>query len=338
MQGLRNILFKGLVRSGATRAASYFHRHHVTILCFHSISLEDEHRFWPGVFVSKDKLTELLDYLQQSHYNVISLQEAERHLRGEVTYQYPVVITIDDGWFSSVSSLLPVLSCYQFPATLYVTTYYCNHQIPVVNVLLQYWLWKKPAKSLDVEYDGKRFEFTGDKAAIVRSVEQTISAFTDQQKMQFLKAIAASLNVDGRDITSRRFHNANYSEIAAAASSPLVDIQLHTHTHRLPNDDAGIEREVQVNKNTLSEQLKIDSGLDHFCYPSGIWSPEQIPYLEQLGIKTATTLDEGLNSRQEHLLKLKRNLIMDSRSLDQLRVTMSGTLDVMRRLKKKVRA
>ena len=338
MPGLRNILFKGLVRSGAARVASYFHRHHVTILCFHSISLDDEHRFWPGVFVSKSKLTELLDYLQQSHYNVISLQEAERHLRGEVTYEYPVVITIDDGWYSSVSSLLPILSSYQFPATLYVTTYYCNHQIPVVNVLLQYWLWEKPTQSFEVEYEEKQYAFSGRRAAIVKSVEQVISTFTDQQKLQFLEAIAESLNADARDITSRRFHNANYNELAAIASSPLVDIQLHTHTHRLPTDDEGIEREVRVNKNMLSEKLEINSGLDHFCYPSGIWSPEHIPYLQQLGIKTATTLDEGLNSREEHLLKLKRNLIMDTRTLDQLRVTVSGALDVIRRFRKKARA
>ena len=72
--------------------------------------------------------------------------------------------------------------------------------------------------------------------------------------------------------------------------------------------------------------------LVHFCYPSGKWSPEHLPKLDAIGIKTATTLDEGINAKTENPLKLKRSLMMDNRTLDHFVVTLSGVLDVLRRV------
>lgn len=332
MQGLREIFFSLSVSTGIARLNSFFNRDKLIILCFHSMSQKDEHQFWPGVFISKEKVTLLLDYLQSSHFNVISLQDAERHLRGEAKFKYPVVITFDDGWRTSVTDLLPMFLSYNFPVTIYVTTYYCDHEIPVVNVLVQYWLWLKPSNGFDVEYGGTTYHFSGDSSSIVKAVELSLKGFDDEQKREFLLALADSLGVSDEAIESKRFNNATYTELAEAMLSPLVDIQLHTHTHQLPKDNKSIEKEIQTNKNRMLETLSPSNPLVHFCYPSGIWSPEHLPELESNGIKTATTLDEGLNAKIEHPLKLKRNLVMDSRTLDHFIVIISGVLDTLRRL------
>ena len=332
MQGLREIFFSLSVRTGIARLNSFFNRDKLIILCFHSISQKDEHQFWPGVFISKEKVTRLLDYLQSSHFNVISLQDAERYLRGEAQFKYPVVITFDDGWRSSVTDLLPMFLAYNFPVTIYVTTYYCDHEIPVVNVLVQYWLWLNPTDGFDVEYGGTTRHFSGDRSSIVKAVELSLKGLDDEQKIEFLLALADSLGVSGEAIKSKRFHNATYEELAKAMLSPLVDMQLHTHTHQLPTDNKSIEKEIQTNKNRMLETLSPSNPLVHFCYPSGIWSPEHLPELEAIGIKTATTLDEGINAKTEHPLKLKRNLVMDHRTLDHFVVTISGVLDALRRV------
>lgn len=335
MQGLREIFFSLSVRTGIARLNSFLNRDKLVILCFHSISQKDEHEFWPGVFISKEKVTQLLDYLQSSHFNVISLQDAERYLSGETQFKYPVVITFDDGWRSSVTDLLPLFLSYNFPVTVYVTTYYCDHQIPVVNVLVQYWLWLKPTDGFDVEYGGTTHHFAGDRSSIVKAVELALKGFDDEQKVDFLLALSDSLGVSDEAIKSKRFHNATYEELAKALLSPLVDIQLHTHTHQLPTDNRSMEKQIRTNKNRMLETLSPSNPLVHFCYPSGIWSPQHLPELEAFGIKTATTLDEGINAKTEHPLKLKRNLVMDSRTLDHFVVTISGVLDALRRMKGK---
>lgn len=337
MSGWKNSFYKMLVKSGLTHISAYLNRHKLVILCLHSLSLKDEHLFWPGVFISRDRLIPILEFLKHSRYNVISLEEALRHLQGEVTHEYPVVITIDDGWWASVAELLPVLEDYEFPSTTYVTTYYCDHQIAVVNVLLQYWLWKKPVDTISLSFNGKDYQFAGSSnSELVKKIESSIREFDDQEKMAFLAEIADFLGQDKADLTDRRFHNASYDELARVVQNPLHSIQLHTHTHRLPEDAAGIQREIGINREKLTASLKPPYGVDHLCYPSGIWQPGHIPDLEALGVRTATTLDEGLNHRGEHSLKLKRNLVMDNRSLDQLKVTMSGIMDMARGLKQKL--
>lgn len=338
MQGLREIFYSLSVRTGIARLNSFFNRDKLIILCFHSISQKDEHRFWPGVFISKEKVTRLLDYLQSSHFNVISLQDAERYLRGEAQFKYPVVITFDDGWRSSVTDLLPMFLAYNFPVTIYVTTYYCDHQIPVVNVLVQYLLWLKPTDGFDVTHGGNTHHFSGDRSSMVKAVELSLKGLDDVQKIEFLLALADSLGVSGEAIKSKRFHNATYEELAKAMLSPLVDIQLHTHTHQLPTDNKSIGKEIQTNRNRMLETLSPSNPLVHFCYPSGIWSPEHLPELETFGIKTATTLDEGINAKTEHPLKLKRNLVMDNRTLDHFVVSISGVLDTLRRVTGRIRA
>ncbi len=330
MRKLREVIYSLLVMTGIARMFSYWHRDKLVILCFHSLSIKDEHQFWPGVFISKDKLSEVLEYLDRSQFNVVSLDDAERHLRGEIQLKYPVVITVDDGWRSSITELLPAFQAYQFPATVYVATYYCDHQLPVVNVLLQYWLWQKPTDAFEVMFCQKRFHFSGDTATKVAAVERTMEALEEQEKVAFLLAVAKSLDVDDDAIASKQFHNASYTELKRALTSTLVDIQLHTHTHHLPSTYDSVEREIRTNRAALTEQLCSQKAYEHFCYPSGIWFPEHIPSLHVQGIRTATTLDEGLNDRSVHPLKLKRNLVMDNRSLNQFIITVSGVLDTLR--------
>ena len=328
---MRQATYAFLVHSGLTRLSAFFNRHKVSILCFHSIALGDEHHFWPGVFISKEKLIPILDFLKQSHYTVISLQEAERHLNGEVTYENPVVITIDDGWYSSITSMLPILEQYNFPSTTYVTTYYCDHQIPVVNVLVQYWLWQTDADTIDLTFQGVKYHFSGSHITITTQVEQCLYGWEDTQKLAFLAALADYLEQDKSDITNRRFHNATYQELEKAAQNPLHDIQLHTHTHRLPKEHTAMAWEIGKNQQRLAQILSHRDTPVHFCYPSGVWKPKHVEGLANLGIHTATTLDEGLCQYGDHPLALKRNLVLDHRSLNQLRVNMSGIMDWFKR-------
>ena len=338
MPNAKEIIYKTLYRSGVQRLFSYFNRHKLSIICFHSISVQDEHEFWPGVFISKEKLIQVLDYLQDSRYQVITLAEAKRHLKGEVKYDYPVVITIDDGWYRSVVDMLPILAQYNFPSTMYVTTYYVNHRIPVVNVLIQYMLWKSNTTAFRIEIDGESHHFTGTAVEIVRQVEDFLKGKTEQEITQFLYAAADALNVDREVIDQKLFHNADYDDLRQAHQSPLVDLQLHTHVHNLPNEKEQLEHQIVRNKALMEQALDCRNELNDFCYPSGIWHPAQIPHLEELGIETATTLDEGLNKIGGHTLKLRRNLVMNNGSLLHVKMALSGTFDSVRGLKGALKA
>lgn len=44
----------------------------------------------------------------------------------------------------------------------------------------------------------------------------------------------------------------------------------------------------------------------HFCYPSGIFDEAFFPWLEDLGVVSATTCDPGFSSRESNRMQLPR--------------------------------
>jgi len=56
----------------------------------------------------------------------------------------------------------------------------------------------------------------------------------------------------------------------------------------------------------------------HFCYPSGVYRSEFLPWLREAGVQTATTCDPGLASSRTEPLLLPR--LVDTSNLSALDV------------------
>jgi len=71
-----------------------------------------------------------------------------------------------------------------------------------------------------------------------------------------------------------------------------VDIQLHTHRHRVPTRKDLFLKELMDNQDFLKKigQPKAT----HFTYPSGVYREEVFPWLSEFGIRSATSCDTGL--------------------------------------------
>jgi peptidoglycan/xylan/chitin deacetylase (PgdA/CDA1 family) len=74
--------------------------------------------------------------LRASGRPVLPLGEAIERLAAGNLPEAAVVITIDDGWASTYTHMLPILERYRLPATVYVTTWYSGRDMPVVNVAI----------------------------------------------------------------------------------------------------------------------------------------------------------------------------------------------------------
>jgi peptidoglycan/xylan/chitin deacetylase (PgdA/CDA1 family) len=308
------------------------------ILCYHGFSLTDEHDFRPKLFITAERFERRLDYLRSRGYRVVSLEQALDELRSGALPRNTVVITIDDGFYSVRALALPLLQRFDFPSTLYLTTYYVEHQSPVFRLALQYLFWKSTAPFVNLTGLGQlaglptNLEHVAvDSSAEDALIEHGESLDDEAARQGLLDELARRLDVD---LASVRAHR-RLSLVTVAEARDLVaggmDVQLHTHRHRMPDRHDDISAEIWQNR-AVVQQIAPGPHKD-FCYPSGVWRPEHWPVLESLGIRSATTCMPGLNSPRTSPLALRRFLDAENISDLEFDAEVSGFKELLRRAK-----
>ena len=324
--------------AGLFALAGWITRRHLRILCYHGAELIDESAFKPGLFIGKETFRRRMKLVQESRYRVRPLGEAVEALVSGNLEAHTVVITIDDGWFGTYELMAPVLKEFGFPATLYVSTYYMEKQTQVFNVAVDYAIWKAGARTLalqDVD-ESLSGSFDLDQGGDRRRAANAIVSFAEQgrtadDRQAILIRLCDVLDVDSRPIVDKRLMAFMTRDEAKQLAESNIDIQLHTHRHCFPDDSfESTEREIEDNRRSIAGIET--SELEHFCYPSGEYTQKQIPWLESLGVTSATTTEIGINSRHQSRFELRR--ILDSEDLSDVEIEaeLSGFAYLLRRL------
>jgi peptidoglycan/xylan/chitin deacetylase (PgdA/CDA1 family) len=120
-------LLRGLVPYGLVVGAGpyYLLRPGIRILMYHRV---DRLASYDQLTVSPDRFAEQMDYLAR-HSRVISLGQAVAELSAGPPVRPGVVVTFDDGYRDNLLHALPVLRHHQVPATIFVTTRFCDQDL-----------------------------------------------------------------------------------------------------------------------------------------------------------------------------------------------------------------
>ncbi len=321
------LTLSALRRAHALRslAGSRWRGRRLLILGYHGVSLEDEHEWDPGLYLSPADLEARLELLRRERYTVLPLGDAGRMLAERTLPERSVVLTFDDGYFDFRARAWPLLESYSVPATVYLTTYYSRYNRPIFDVACSYVLWKGRGGTLRTSRitgaaDGPSFLLASgeERSRAVGWMKQRAheGRFGAEEKDEFTARVAAAVGVDYAALLEKRIlHLLNDSEVKEL-SGRGVDFELHTHRHRVPRERAAFEREVEDNRSAIAAMT--GKRPSHFCYPSGGYAPEFLSWLAGLGIETATTCRPGLASESSHPLLLPR--LMDGASLSVVEV------------------
>lgn len=310
---LRWVALHSLKNSGVFALArrSEWRRQRLLILCYHGISLQDEHEWRPALYLTAQKLERRFEILKRNECNVLSLNEALHRLYMKELPPRSVAITFDDGNYDFYRNAYPILNRYNFPATVYLTTYYSNYQRPIFNLVCPYMMWKaRNQGNVDLK------EFGLYRPVALASAEARLEAtthllnwarekhLTGEEKDQIAVALSRRLQIDYEEISSKRMLQLmNRQEVRKLADAG-IDFQLHTHRHRTPVNEELFRLEIRENRNWILDAAGTTGS--HFCYPSGVYRHEFLPWLSAENIISATTCDTGLATARSNPLLLPR--------------------------------
>lgn len=292
------------------------------ILAYHGIALTDEAEWSPELFMPVPAMRERFTMLRDGGYNVIPLRDAVARLAAGTLPPRAVALTFDDGTHDFLAAGVPLLREFGFPATVYVTSYYAAKEVPVFRMACRYLTWAGRDRRIDgaglVAGAGTLDLGTLDQRdAVVEAIEQYTASHGGGTAVEAacLRLLAERVGVDfDTFVMQQRLRIMSPTEIATLPR-PLIDVQLHTHRHKVPLNGEAFRREIGDNRSALGAWCP-GAKLDAFCYPSGVTDPRFLPWLRDLGIQSAVTCDPGLAESSTDPLLLPR--LVDSWRLTRL--------------------
>lgn len=314
---------------------SQWRQRRLCILCYHSISTSDEHEALPMLYMPRSLLRRRMQFLRDRGYTILPLAEALERLYADDLPPMSVAITFDDGTHDFADTAMPILEEFEIPATLYLTTYYCQRRLPIFDTACRYLLWQGRASGLDV---GTLLGIAAPQTLRIASDAERIATshaiydwanrkgLSAEERNDVLRRIADAAGLDFDAFLASGKFTIMAPEQVAALPRHLIDIQLHTHRHRTPRDELLFKREIVDNRTSIA-RTGSNGPLVHFCYPSGDYSHKFLPWLQELGVTSATTCVPGLATRRSDPLLLPR--FIDTLQISDLTFTswLDGTAD-----------
>jgi len=325
---------------GVFKLAQFLTRKRLRILGYHGIAVGDQHEFAPFLFMQESTFRRRLEILRKRRIQVVSLDDGVQRLQAGSNVAGEVVITIDDGWWSTLEFAAPLLKRFGYPATLYLATRHAVERTPVAPVVIGYMFWKRNERVLvvsdiDPSVDGT-YELSGRVDAAQAILERKISRLDRDAQVRMLKQVSERLGLEALALTQdRRFRMITLDDIRTLEQMGL-DTQMHTHDHIMPDDLGEFREQLEQNRNYIC-MYKRGGPPRHFCYPSGRYSDKHARVLGQLDVASATTCDSGINGRKQDPYLLKRFLDSDNISDIEFEGQISGVFEIARLLRTAVR-
>jgi peptidoglycan/xylan/chitin deacetylase (PgdA/CDA1 family) len=322
---------------GLFRLARHLTRDGLRIICYHGFAVAEEYKYRSTLFIRDDFFRKRMEYLRRENYPILPLRDALDALAGGRLPPCAAVITMDDGWRGVYTVGLPIIRKLGIPVTVYVTTYYVENRMPVYTVTVSYLFWRAVPRLVDLPRGIGTFDLEC-QAENAEEVAQKFGAeLPPGERLEFLRELAEALGVSFDEIERQHLFEVMDEQQLRGLAAAGVDIQLHSHRHHWPlYDKEMVESEVAENRRFLERVVSYP--LEHFCYPSGVYGLHQAEWLAGLGVKSATTIEPGLNYSDTSRFALRRLVDGGPVSDIEFAAEMTGFMEIVRSLRRRLRA
>ena len=201
----------------------------------------------------------------KSKYKICSMDEFVTNLKKK-TNEFMVAITFDDGYKDNLYQALPILTKYEVPASIYVTTRFLNQEVDI-------WWYElgeviQNRTEINFQYKEKKFNF------LLDNKKRKFLAYQDLMKLfKSLKIDEQNELIETITNTKKRKNYShiclNSEEILMLEKNPLITIGSHGHNHqnlKILSDD---EVKYEITKSSEVLENLIKRKVKHFAYPFG---------------------------------------------------------------------
>jgi len=325
---VKRVLLQACRTMGLLAAARQMTRSGFNIVGLHGVSLEDEHRRFPTLFISPETFERRLQLLTR-HYRIVALDDVlAQHAAGRVAPNQ-VVLTFDDGFYNFAAAAAPLLRKYGAPATVYMVTADVESDEPMYNLLLRDLVLsttRPQVAGVPTPADGPHdVRSARGREAVVGQVLAHFYATcaTPAQKMAYCRLVGEAVGVDvDAKLRGRIWDRLNAQEVAALTEEGF-SLQLHTHSHHnVVEHRERVRDELRTNRRELARLTGRDPV--HFCYPLGLWDKAVWDDLRAEGVQSAVTTRNGPNFPQTPALALRRYLTGEAMTDLEFEENLSG--------------
>ncbi len=250
-----------------------------------------------------DRLRWLLAYLRKRRYHILDLEElAQALVTGSTIRARSVALTFDDGYADQFEMALPILTEFDAPATVFLTTGFVDGQL---------WLWWDQVEHLisntllsvlavriadqDVRYPTATLQ---ERAHAIEAIAQRCKQISDEERRAFLQLLSQATEVELPLRPPQRYQPIRWDQVRAAERFG-VRAGPGTVSHPILSRADTARSDWEIRESWRRVQEEVQRPMPVFCFPNGTledFSVRELNSLRNAGLSFAVSTVRGYAS------------------------------------------
>ena len=246
------------------------------VLFWHGIDSRVDRELCPENF-SADVFRKQIQYLRR-HYDIISVKEFDRRLAEESFTGREMLLTFDDGYANNLYVAEPILSQYNLPFTVFISTdnittgdFYPTSVNRIITRAAG--LERLVLPSINQEFS---MPTDADRALTCKAITKMLKTRSLDEVKAIVGDLIHNLTTDQWEALKKRFdciRPMNWDEVQKLSKKENVTIGSHGMWHIICHERQNpeeVSRQMTGSKQLIEEQLQLPC--DYFAYPNGDYS------------------------------------------------------------------
>ncbi|WP_412535863.1 polysaccharide deacetylase family protein [Marinobacter sp. MIT932201] len=247
---------------GGLQLAKFLSRNHPKILMYHRIT-EDP----TGEGLTADQFRQQVTVIKRD-FTPMTLQNLlKAHENGKVP-KNAVVVTFDDGYRDFKDIAYPILTEYDVPVTLFITTGFINKDIWLWPDQIKYCLQRTDMESVSVGKERITITIRGRAEKAWNEIADYCLEIPNEERVDLINNIYDQLKVAYPDSVPQNYDSLSWNDLRELLERG-VDIGSHSVNHpiltRMPLNE--VKCEVEESRKLILKELGQEPTV--FCYPNG---------------------------------------------------------------------